>query len=300
MSVIENSVEVDVPVRVAYDQRTQFEDFPRFMEGVEEVEQIDDVRLRWRVSIGGADREFEARIEEQEPDRHITWRATEGAEQSGTVTFEPLGDERATRPAVGEARSKGTSRSMVRSGPPPSPHDRAKLPISLRAPSSLRATCPVSPTAGSERPRPGPTSPSRPPTSPGIAIARPSGQLTSDPLRDVDIVGVSTDAQAAPLRRGLTSPDPGRDPLPKGEAQAGAPDGARFTRGQGAGCVGSVEEGFPSRSATGRMLVPGGFERGEVGHRVLRSAAASESTTSGHVLAMFGWRVLDRVASSWT
>jgi uncharacterized membrane protein len=93
MSVIEKSIEVDVPVRVAYDQWTQFEDFPRFMEGVEEVEQIDDVRLRWHVSIAGVDREFEARIEEQEPDRRITWRAVD-EDQAGTVTFESVEDRR--------------------------------------------------------------------------------------------------------------------------------------------------------------------------------------------------------------
>jgi uncharacterized membrane protein len=94
VSVIEKSVEVDVPVRAAYDQWTQFEDFPRFMEGVEEVEQIDDVRLRWHVNIGGVDREFEARILEQEPDRRIAWSATEGESQAGTVLFEPLDMDR--------------------------------------------------------------------------------------------------------------------------------------------------------------------------------------------------------------
>jgi uncharacterized membrane protein len=90
MSVIEKSIEVDVPVSVAYNQWTQFEDFPAFMEGVENIEQLDDTRLRWHVSIGGVDRTFEARIEEQDPDRRISWRATEGEQQAGTVSFEPV------------------------------------------------------------------------------------------------------------------------------------------------------------------------------------------------------------------
>ena len=65
MSTIEQSVEVNVPVRTAYNQWTQFEDFPRFMEGVEEVKQITDTRLRWRAEIAGQEREWEAEIDEQ-------------------------------------------------------------------------------------------------------------------------------------------------------------------------------------------------------------------------------------------
>jgi uncharacterized membrane protein len=92
MSLVEKTVDVDVPISVAYNQWTQFEDFPQFMEGVEEVRQIDDQTLQWHVNIGGADRTFQARIEEQEPDRRIAWRATEGEEQAGVVTFQPVGD----------------------------------------------------------------------------------------------------------------------------------------------------------------------------------------------------------------
>lgn len=92
MSVVEKSADVDVPIRVAYDQWTQFEEFPLFMEGVEEVRQLDDTTLRWRVTIGGAERTFEANIEEQEPDRRIAWRAVEGEDQAGVVTFQPIGD----------------------------------------------------------------------------------------------------------------------------------------------------------------------------------------------------------------
>lgn len=90
MSVIEKSIEVDVPVSVAYNQWTQFEEFPRFMEGVEKIEQLDDTRMRWHVSIGGVDRTFDARIEDQSPDSRIAWRSTEGEQQAGVVTFEPI------------------------------------------------------------------------------------------------------------------------------------------------------------------------------------------------------------------
>jgi uncharacterized membrane protein len=93
MSTVEKTVDVHVPVPVAYDQWTQFEEFPQFMEGVEEVEQLNDTTLRWRVNIAGADRTFDTMIEHQEPDRRISWKTMEGEDQAGEVTFEPLGDD---------------------------------------------------------------------------------------------------------------------------------------------------------------------------------------------------------------
>jgi len=93
MSDVTQTVDVDVDVRTAYNQWTQFEDFPRFMEGVEQVEQIDDRHLRWHVDIAGVDREFEAEITEQTPDQRIAWRARSGVEQGGVVTFHALDDE---------------------------------------------------------------------------------------------------------------------------------------------------------------------------------------------------------------
>ena len=91
MSRIEESIDVNVPVRTAYDQWTQFEDFPRFMEGVERVEQLDDTRLRWTASIAGREKTWSAKITEQEPDRVVGWESTEGARNAGTVSFEDLG-----------------------------------------------------------------------------------------------------------------------------------------------------------------------------------------------------------------
>lgn len=91
MSVVEKSTEVDVPVRTAYDQWTMFEEFPRFMEGVESVSQLDQTTLRWEVSIAGADRSFETRILDQEPDERIHWATMDGQEHEGEVRFEPAG-----------------------------------------------------------------------------------------------------------------------------------------------------------------------------------------------------------------
>lgn len=89
MSTIEKSIDVAVPVRTAYDQWTQFESFPRFMEGVESVTQLDDKRLHWKAEIAGVTREWDAEIVDQTPDQQITWRATDGTENAGTVTFTP-------------------------------------------------------------------------------------------------------------------------------------------------------------------------------------------------------------------
>jgi ribosome-associated toxin RatA of RatAB toxin-antitoxin module len=90
MSTVEKSIEVNVPVRTAYDQWSQFEEFPRFMEGVEEVRQLDDKRLHWRAQIAGKQEEWDAEIIEQVPDQRIVWRSTSGAQNDGTVTFEPI------------------------------------------------------------------------------------------------------------------------------------------------------------------------------------------------------------------
>ena len=78
MSTIEQSIDVDVPVRTAYNQWTQFESFPQFMEGVEQITQIDDTHTHWVTAIGGVSREFDAEITEQHPDERVAWRASAG------------------------------------------------------------------------------------------------------------------------------------------------------------------------------------------------------------------------------
>jgi uncharacterized membrane protein len=91
---IEESIVAKVPGSVAYNQWTQFEDFPLFMEGVEHVQQLDDTRLHWVANIGGKKAEWDAKIVEQHPDRQISWISEDGKKTRGTVTFEPLGAEK--------------------------------------------------------------------------------------------------------------------------------------------------------------------------------------------------------------
>jgi uncharacterized membrane protein len=94
MSTIEKSIEVNVPVRIAYNQWTQFEEFPKFMEGVQEVRQLDDTHLHWKAQIGGKDKHWNAVITEQRPDERIAWKSTDGAKNAGVVTFHRLSDQK--------------------------------------------------------------------------------------------------------------------------------------------------------------------------------------------------------------
>jgi uncharacterized membrane protein len=90
MARVEKSIEIDKPLRMVYDQWTQFEEFPRFMEGVEEVHQLDDKTLHWKATIAGKTEEWDATIVQQIPDQTIAWRHTRGAVNSGVVTFTPI------------------------------------------------------------------------------------------------------------------------------------------------------------------------------------------------------------------
>lgn len=92
METVEKSIDVNVPVRTAYNQWTQFEEFPHFMEGVDEVRQTSDTTLHWRASISGQTEEWDAQITEQTPDQRIAWKSTNGAHNSGVVTFHRLSD----------------------------------------------------------------------------------------------------------------------------------------------------------------------------------------------------------------
>jgi uncharacterized membrane protein len=94
MATLEKSIEVNVPVSTAYNQWTQFEDFPKFMEGVKEVRQLDDTHVHWHAEIAGKDKEWDAEITEQIPDQRIAWRSTSGTPNSGIVTFEKISDDK--------------------------------------------------------------------------------------------------------------------------------------------------------------------------------------------------------------
>jgi uncharacterized membrane protein len=94
MPRFEETIEVDVPVRVAYDQWTQFEQFPQFMEGVERVVQRDDKMLDWTAKVAGQRKEWTAEITDQTPDVRIAWKSVSGDENGGAVLFEPLAADR--------------------------------------------------------------------------------------------------------------------------------------------------------------------------------------------------------------
>ena len=93
-SDIEQSIEVDVPVATAYNQWTQFEEFPQFMENVVEVTQRDDTHLHWVAEFGGSRHEWDAEITEQTPDQRVAWKNTDGKENAGVVTFHRLDEDR--------------------------------------------------------------------------------------------------------------------------------------------------------------------------------------------------------------
>jgi uncharacterized membrane protein len=99
MAQITESVDVAVPVRTAYNQWTQFEEFPRFMDGVEEIRQTDDTHLHWFAEFGGKREEWDAEVTEQHPDERVAWAARGGKGNAGVVTFHRL-DEDSTRVTV--------------------------------------------------------------------------------------------------------------------------------------------------------------------------------------------------------
>jgi carbon monoxide dehydrogenase subunit G len=108
MAKVTESIEVDVPVTIAYNQWTQFESFPEFMGGVESVTQLDDTTNHWKTKVGGVEREFDTRIIEQEPDRLIAWQSIDGKSHAGRVAFEPVFDDDAGARLGGTGADAGT------------------------------------------------------------------------------------------------------------------------------------------------------------------------------------------------
>ncbi len=94
MANVEKSIDVNVPVRTAYNQWTQFEDFPHFMDGIESVKQLDATHLHWKANIVGYEKDWDAVVTEQTPDQRIAWTSTSGAKNAGVVTFHRIDDDK--------------------------------------------------------------------------------------------------------------------------------------------------------------------------------------------------------------
>lgn len=92
MASVTESIDIDVPVSTSYNQWTQFESFPDFMNGVDEITQLDDTHLHWKTSIGGVSREFDTTITEQHPEERVAWTSTDGTTHAGVITFHRLSD----------------------------------------------------------------------------------------------------------------------------------------------------------------------------------------------------------------
>jgi uncharacterized membrane protein len=112
MAKIERSIDVYVPLSTAYNQWTQFEEFPRFMEAIRSVKQVDDTTLQWTAEIAGRERSWTAEIYEQEPDQSIAWRSTGGEQNSGRVSFEEIGPQHTKVNVVMEWQPEGAIESV--------------------------------------------------------------------------------------------------------------------------------------------------------------------------------------------
>jgi uncharacterized membrane protein len=92
MPKVQDSIEVQVPVQQAYNQWTQFEEFPKFMDGIQSVQQLDETHVQWVAEIGGASRQWTTEVTEQQPDEKIAWKTIDGeVKNDGVVTFEQVG-----------------------------------------------------------------------------------------------------------------------------------------------------------------------------------------------------------------
>ena len=93
MANIEKSIEVDASIATVYEQWTQFEEFPSFMQGVEEIRQLDERRVHWTAELGGSRHEWDAEITEQTPEERVAWRNVDGKDNAGVVTFHKIDDD---------------------------------------------------------------------------------------------------------------------------------------------------------------------------------------------------------------
>ena len=113
MKRVEKVIEVNAPVRAVYNQWTQLEEFPRFMRGVKQVRQIDDTHVHWLAEVWGKDKEWDAEITEQDPDKRISWKSVSGAPNAGTIRFVPVGADRTQIRVVIAYDPKGAAENIV-------------------------------------------------------------------------------------------------------------------------------------------------------------------------------------------
>ena len=113
MPKIEDTIEVQVPVQQAYNQWTQFEDFPKFMDGIQSVQQLDETHVQWVAEIRGESRQWTTEITEQRPDEKVAWKTIEGeVKNDGVVTFEPIGDAQTRVNVQMDVESDSTAESV--------------------------------------------------------------------------------------------------------------------------------------------------------------------------------------------
>jgi uncharacterized membrane protein len=114
MPKIEDSIEIQVPVRQAYNQWTQFEEFPEFMEGIQSVQQLDDTHVHWVAEIRGESREWTTEITEQQPDKKVAWKTIEGeVKNDGVVTFEPVAEDQTRVNVQMDVEGQSTSENVA-------------------------------------------------------------------------------------------------------------------------------------------------------------------------------------------
>jgi uncharacterized membrane protein len=113
MPKVQDSIEVEVPVEQAYNQWTQFEEFPKFMNGIQSVQQLDDTHVRWVAEIRGESRQWTTEITEQQPDEKVAWKTIDGeVRNDGLVTFEPVGDNQTRIDVEMDVESTSTAENV--------------------------------------------------------------------------------------------------------------------------------------------------------------------------------------------
>jgi uncharacterized membrane protein len=111
---VQDSIQVEVPVQQAYNQWTQFEEFPKFMNGIQSVQQLDETHVEWVAEIRGESRQWTTEITEQQPDEKVAWKTISGeVKNDGVVTFEQVGDNQTRVNVEMEVESESTTENVA-------------------------------------------------------------------------------------------------------------------------------------------------------------------------------------------